>query len=426
MISLPKYISVGDLPSSPKRAPVVSSSLTSSSLDGGGESPVPGGGSLLADLSLDSPQSPATSRRNTPSSTPPAAERTLAPRLSIRKPAKPLLTGARSVSEFELGETIGTGSFGRVVLVHLKTEPVRDKARFALKVMKKADVLRLKQVDHIIDEANLLRDLAHPFVVSQVASFQDARRLYLVLEFVPGGELFFVLRRERVITDAATRFYASELVLVYHYLHELGIAYRDLKPENVLLSRTGHIKLADFGFAKVVVGRTFTLCGTPEYLAPEVVQNKGHNQGVDWWALGVLIFECMAGFPPFFDETPLQIYQRIVRGKFDYPAHFEPLARRIITALLASDLSQRLGCMRGGASDVMAHAWFAKTKWQSVLDRLVPAPFFPDADFLNNFDDYSGEEDAEASLPSREEDKLFERFGAWAAPDSPPWPGDAA
>jgi len=237
--------------------------------------------SVLANFSLDhspssEPSSPPTP--NTPSNpglpvvTVNARKSFSADSLVARKPAKVELKGERSISEFEIGATIGTGSFGRVLLVRLASEPVQDKGYFALKVMKKSDVIRLKQVEHIINEANLLQTLSHPFVVSQICSFQDDCRLYLLLEFVCGGELFSYLRQERVISHKAARFYACEIILCYHYLHDLNIAYRDLKPENVLLTRAGHIKLADFGFAKIVIGRTFTLCGTPEYLAPEIIQ----------------------------------------------------------------------------------------------------------------------------------------------------------
>ena len=120
---------------------------------------------------------------------------------------------------------------------------------------------------------------------------QDERRLYMLLEYVPGGELFSHLRREVRLADAAARFYASEVVLAFEYLHALSIVYRDLKPENLLLTATGHLKIADFGFAKIVTDRTFSLCGTPEYLAPEIIHSTGHAAAVDWWAIGILIFE---------------------------------------------------------------------------------------------------------------------------------------
>ncbi len=148
---------------------------------------------------------------------------------------------------------------------------------------------------------------------------QDAARLYMLCEYVPGGELFSYLRREGQLPEGAARFYAAEIVLAFEYLHSLSVLYRDLKPENLLLTAKGHVKITDFGFAKVVADRTYSLCGTPEYLAPEIIQSAGHGKGVDWWALGILLFEMMVGFPPFFADTPNGIYQKILAGAIDMP-----------------------------------------------------------------------------------------------------------
>lgn len=158
----------------------------------------------------------------------------------------------------------------------------------------------------------------YPFVANLVASFSDRDCLYMLLDYVPGGEVFTYLRRMRRFDEPTSRFYISELVLVLEYLHETqdGIAYRDLKPENLLLDKDGHIKLVDFGFAKRLgrdgdkPGETYTLCGTPEYLAPEVIQNKGHTTAVDWWALGILLYEFLTGYPPFWHQNPMEIYKQ--------------------------------------------------------------------------------------------------------------------
>lgn len=150
-------------------------------------------------------------------------------------------------------------------------------------------VIRLKQVEHIKDEVRILGKVYHPFIVNMLGLLQDDRRMYMLLEYVPGGELFSHLRREGKFSESAARFYASEIALAFEYLHTFNIVYRDLKPENLLLTAKGHVKVTDFGFAKVVEDRTYTLCGTPEYLAPEIIQSKGHNKGVDWWAIGILM-----------------------------------------------------------------------------------------------------------------------------------------
>jgi protein kinase X len=330
------------------------------------------------------------------------------------------------LDDFEPKAMLGSGTFGRVRLVRLKSEPSTSKGYFAMKIMKKADIIRLKQVEHILSEVRLLGELSHPFIVNLSASFQDDARLYMIMEYVPGGELFSYLRRERRLKEDTARFYASEIVLAYEYLHGKNIAYRDLKPENLLITRLGSLKIADFGFAKLLdKGRTWTICGTPEYLAPEIVTSKGHGISVDWWALGILIFEMLAGYPPFYDEVTLVIYERIRAGRVEYPSFFDSKAKSLISKLLVADLSKRLGCLKDGAGGVMRHRWFAKVDWQSTLDRLVPAPYFPplkDAGDSSNFDSFNEGDDSkgggggnggggEPAPISAENDLKFVSFG---------------
>ncbi len=153
----------------------------------------------------------------------------------------------------------------------------------------------------------------------------------MVLEFVQGGDLFTLLRTESNFTNDVATFYISEIVLALEYLHSLDIAYRDLKPENLLIDQNGHIKIADFGFAKVVKDKTYTLCGTPEYLAPEIILSNGYNKEADWWALGILLYEMLVGHPPFFDNTPEDIYKLILQGEFEIPSHISPQAKSLLT-----------------------------------------------------------------------------------------------
>ena len=162
--------------------------------------------------------------------------------------------------------------------------------------------------------------------------------------------MFTLLRREGRFSNDVALFFASEIVLAFDYLHGMDIAYRDLKPENLLIDKQGHVKITDFGFAKVVQDKTYTLCGTPEYLAPEIIQSKGHNKNVDWWALGVLIFEMLAGYPPFYDDNPLGIYQKIMDGYYEFPPHVEPKARDLVKSFLCADRSLRLGYPRVSTS----------------------------------------------------------------------------
>merc|ERR1711991_125270 len=192
-----------------------------------------------------------------------------------------------NISEFDMISTIGTGTFGRVYLARHTT----TSKYYAMKVLKKVEVVRLKQVEHITSEKNILSVISHPFIVNLFGAAQDTKNLYMLLEYVIGGEVFTHLRRAGRFPPDVSRFYGAEIVLALEYLHSLDIIYRDLKPENLLLDNNGHIKITDFGFAKKVEDRTWTLCGTPEYLAPEIIQSKGHGKAVDWWALGILIYE---------------------------------------------------------------------------------------------------------------------------------------
>ena len=241
------------------------------------------------------------------------------------------------LGDFSMGVTLGLGSFGRVRLAQYKATG----KYYAIKMMNKAAVLQMKQLDHIRSEKNILIQVAYPFVVNMYGTFTDTTTIYMVFEYVCGGEFFTLLRNEDKLPNEQARFYATEIALTLSFLHNLKIVYRDLKPENLLIDKDGHLKITDFGFAKEVEDRTFTLCGTPDYIAPEIIRNKGHNKGADWWAFGVLLFEMLAGYPPFYDESGgFGTYKKILKGVVEYPDDITPEAVDLMSKLLVADLSK--------------------------------------------------------------------------------------
>ncbi|KAF1985427.1 Pkinase-domain-containing protein [Aulographum hederae CBS 113979] len=301
------------------------------------------------------------------------------------------------LQDFELIKTLGTGTFARVWLARLLSKQGDSNKVYALKILRKVDVIKLKQVEHVRNERKVLAAVAgHPFITTMVASFQDNDTLYMLLDYCPGGEVFSYLRRARRFNEATSQFYAAEIALILEFLHEKeGVAYRDLKPENILIDAEGHLKLVDFGFAKKVHNHeTYTLCGTPEYLAPEVIRNTGHGTAVDWWAFGILIYEFLVGQPPFWDQNPMKIYEQIVDGNVRYPSAMSPDARDLIGKLCAVDTSKRLGNMNGGAQAVKDHPWFRNIDWDELYYRKRPGPIVPHlrgpAD-TRNFDEYDPE-----------------------------------
>ncbi|KAF2085303.1 Pkinase-domain-containing protein [Saccharata proteae CBS 121410] len=303
--------------------------------------------------------------------------------------------GKYTLSDFTIQRTLGTGSFGRVHLVQSK----HNNRFYAVKVLKKAQVVKMKQVEHTNDERRMLQKVKHPFLITLWGTFQDSKNLYMVMDFVEGGELFSLLRKSQRFPNPVAKFYAAEVTLALDYLHSLDIIYRDLKPENLLLDRHGHLKITDFGFAKEVPDITWTLCGTPDYLAPEVVASKGYNKSVDWWSLGILIFEMLCGFTPFWDSgSPMRIYENILKGRVKYPPYVHPDAQDLLQKLITHDLTKRLGNLHGGSKDVMNHPWFAEVTWERLAKKDIDAPYVPPvragAGDASQFDKYPEETEA--------------------------------
>ncbi|KAI1076987.1 kinase-like domain-containing protein [Whalleya microplaca] len=331
-------------------------------------------------------------------------------------------------SDFSLVRTLGTGTFARVCLVRPVAGSVEEREKvFALKILRKAEVIKLKQIDHVRDERQILADVSgHPFITELITTFSDRDSLYMLLDYIPGGELFSYLRRHRRFPEEWAQFYAAEIVMVLEYLHEQqgGVAYRDLKPENLLLDGQGHVKLVDFGFAKRLGSRddrpveTYTLCGTPEYLAPEVIQNKGHTTAVDWWALGILIYEFLTGYPPFWHQNPIEIYKQIIEKPVLFPAEppVSPNAQDIIRSFCTVDRSRRLGNISGGSQRVKSHPFFQNVDWDALLQRKVRAPIQPkvrfpgDAQCFDVYPEDDGKREPYTDELARQYDRYFENF----------------
>merc|ERR1719329_833947 len=229
---------------------------------------------------------------------------------------------------------------------------------------------------------------------------KDDYYVYIVMEVVTGGELFTHLRKARKFDNVQSKFYAAQTAAAFAFIHSKNIIHRDLKPENILLGCNGYSKLTDFGFAKIIEPgmRTCALCGTPEYIAPEVLLNKGHAKPVDWWTLGILTYEMIVGQPPFCDEDPMGIYQKILAGKVYFPKYFDKDAKSLVKHLLTADLSKRYGNLKDGSDDILKHEWFETINYAQLEACQIPAPYKPQ---MKNEQDVSNYEDIpdSASLP---------------------------
>jgi serine/threonine protein kinase len=267
-----------------------------------------------------------------------------------------------TLDDFDLLKVLGKGGFGKVMLVRKKgTTDI-----FAMKVLKKEAVIRRNQVQHTKTETHILKQIRHPFLTRMHYAFQSEGKLYMVLNYLPGGELFNRLKREGRFSVERVRLYAAEIALGLGHLHGLDMIYRDLKPENILLDEVGHICLTDFGLSKESVStpnaaRTF--CGTPEYLAPEILQGIGHGKAVDWWSLGTLIFEMLTGLPPFYSRNINHMYEKILKAELRCPSFMPSDVKNLVEGLLIRDPLKRIGSGPGGVKELEEHAFF-----KSALD----------------------------------------------------------
>jgi len=289
-----------------------------------------------------------------------------------------------NLKDFEIEKVIGRGSFGKVYMVRK-----RDNGKiYAMKVLKKEAIQAKKQKVHTKAEREILERIKNPFIVQLHYAFQTPDKLYFIVDFLNGGELFYHLKKETKFPESRARFYAAEIILALECLHSRNIIYRDLKPENVLLDGEGHIKITDFGLSKQGVGtkKTYTFCGTPEYLAPEIIQGVGHDKAVDWWSLGALLYEMLSGKPPFYSKNRGQMLRNIVERQVEMRPYFSPEAKSLLTALLQTKPNKRLGSSPADAEEIKQHPFFSSIDWEKLYRKQMDAPYKP---MLNSQEDTS-------------------------------------
>ncbi|GCC24256.1 hypothetical protein chiPu_0002656 [Chiloscyllium punctatum] len=281
-------------------------------------------------------------------------------------------------SQFELLKVLGQGSYGKVFLVK-KIKGSDAGQLYAMKVLKKA-TLKVRDRVRSKMERDILAEVNHPFIVKLHYAFQTEGKLYLILDFLRGGDLFTRLSKEVMFTEEDVKFYLAELALALDHLHGLGIIYRDLKPENVLLEEDGHIKITDFGLSKEAVDldkRAYSFCGTIEYMAPEVVNRRGHAQSADWWSFGVLMFEMLTGSLPFQGKDRKETMALILKAKLGMPQFLSPEAQSLLRALFKRNPCNRLGAGPDGVEEIKRHCFFGTIDWNKLYRKEIKPPFKP-------------------------------------------------
>ncbi|KAJ1721380.1 hypothetical protein LPJ53_004104 [Coemansia erecta] len=341
-----------------------------------------------------------------------------------------------SIDDFSVLRLIGKGGYGKVYLVQHKF----SHRYYAMKVLRKASILlKRRQITFTMTERSILSEVQHPFIVKLFYAFQSNSKLYLIMEYVAGGELFTHMANERIFSEDQAVFYAAQLVLALAHLHTLGIVFRDIKPENCLLDRHGHLVLTDFGLSKTALGedgRTNTFCGTPSYMAPEILDaSTSYEFSVDWWSLGILIYEMLTGSVPFKGKSPAQISKNIAKTKVKYPVYMTPDAKDLIIRLLRKKPDQRLGYGPKGIDMLKKHRFFRKINWDrlekdhmSFTPPIVPV-VASDCDVSNFATEFTAEELAPSilhgSLVDLDMDKATEALTVNAPADAAAT-GDAA
>lgn len=315
-------------------------------------------------------------------------------------------SGKVGIEDFELLKVIGKGNFAKVMQVRKK-----DTGRiYAMKILDKEKLIARDQLEHTRTERRVLQLLRHPFLVNLVYAFQTVDKLYMVIDFVNGGELFFHLKRDKRFKESRARFYACEILLALEHLHKHDVIYRDLKPENILIDRFGHVAVTDFGLAKELVkdnAKTHTFCGTPEYLAPEVLLSQGHGKPVDWWSFGTLLFEMLVGIPPFYSENVQEMYEMILYSDLYFPDFVSVEASDLLARLLERNPAKRLGSGPTGVEEIKSHPFFKGINWETFYNKGYPAPFTPSIKSDEDTSNFDTEFTREAPTLSKKDESML-------------------
>ena len=309
-----------------------------------------------------------------------------------------------SLEDFQVMKVLGRGSFGKVTLVQYK----QTGEYYAMKSLKKDVLLDQDQVESTILEKKILQSLDHPFLVGMIFCFQTEERIYFIMPFVRGGELFQHLRSTRFFPEEKVRFYAASIGLALDYLHSKGIIYRDIKPENILIGEDGYLKLIDFGMAKIIKNgeKATSFCGTPEYLAPEIITGEGHNASADWWSFGILIFEMLCGIPPFYCENNEKMYELILHAELKFPKKIpvSDNAKDLLKKLLIKKQNNRLGAQNGFA-EIKVHPFFSGFNFNDLLEKKIKPPYVPKLSGkldVGNFDEeFTSEDVVTSAIPEK-------------------------
>lgn len=307
------------------------------------------------------------------------------------------------MDDFELLKVLGKGAFGKVVLA----EKIDTQKLYAIKILKKQDIIDTDQLEHTKAEKMILQHVNHPFIVNLDYCFQTPEKIYFVIEFMKGGEMFQHMKNARRFDEKRTKFYIACIALALGHLHNKNYIYRDLKLENILLDEHGYSKLTDFGLAKFISNneKALTFCGTPEYLAPEVILGQGHNRPADWWSLGILAYEMMFGLPPFYHNVAQNMYRKIVKEEvvFKPNINISEEGKDFIRNSLIKDQYKRLGSA-GDSLEIMSHPWFKDIDWTKMMAKKITPPFIPNCsndDWINNFDDEFIKEEVRDSVSNK-------------------------